>query len=301
MDVPNEIIIELTRKCNLDCEFCFNMQSDSSFGELDSEKVYGILDDVVESGVESVRFTGGEPLLRKDLAQIVEYARKKGLYVIINTNALLINENISECFNYVDLVIVSLHDPRLFDEIYSRVKNLDSYDTKIMFATILTKQNIRDLEKFYQFASKIKLKHFVEWFVLRPIPNKYDKVPVDKGDIERIYNKLNELNKKYGFDIKIANAIPFCAITEDLGKICKGGIFDSGYSRIVVDSNGMIRKDYFSESVGNIYYNRLIDVWLSPAMKDIRNYRKVPEECNDCKHLDKCKGGLVGKEYLYRF
>jgi len=57
-----EVIIELTGKCNLDCSFCYNKNKKSS---LDTNKIFEILEQIKRDGIKAVRFTGGEPFLRK--------------------------------------------------------------------------------------------------------------------------------------------------------------------------------------------------------------------------------------------
>lgn len=301
MNLPNEIIIELTNNCNLDCDFCFNKQGIYNSGEISQKDIFKVLQEVSDSGIKAVRFTGGEPFLRKDLQEILKRAKELDLYVILNTNALLINERNKNFFNYVDLVIVSLHQSLMFKKIEDRLRLLRGYSTKIMLATILTKTNIEDLRHYYHFISNFKNENFVEWFLLRPIPNQFNKRPISKEDVKLICRKMLYYNRKYNLDIKIANALPFCAIkgfASTLASICKGGHFDSGYSRLVVGCDGNYKADYFSDALGNIKNCCILDIWNSKQMKDIHEYRKVNKICKECCHLKKCKGGLIGREYL---
>jgi len=62
-DLPDEIKIELTTRCNLDCSFCLN---DRGPDTLTTEDVFSLLDQIKDMGVNAVRITGGEPLVRKD-------------------------------------------------------------------------------------------------------------------------------------------------------------------------------------------------------------------------------------------
>ncbi len=301
MNLPHEIIIELTNNCNLDCSFCFNKQGTDHIHEISQEDVFKILGDVYNSGIKAVRFTGGEPFLRKDLCEILKKAKSIGLYVILNTNAFLIDEKNKHCFKYVDLALFSLHDTARLEKVKEKMNLLQDYNLKIMLCTILTQLNINNLENYYDFISKLNNKNFVEWFLLRPIPNQFNKRPITKEDVKTVREKIVQYNNKYNLDIKIANALPFCAINEDLSSICKGGHFDSGYTRLVIDSNGNYKADYFSNIWGNINDTNILDIWNSDEMKDIRNYNKIDKLCKECYHLKKCRGGLIEGEYLYEF
>ena len=301
MDTPNEIIIELTEKCNLDCDFCFNKQNNNHSADISKGDVFNILGDMVSSGIESVRFTGGEPFLRGDLIEILKKAKSLGLYVILNTNALLINEKNKVCFNYVDLVLFSLHNISKFQEVKEKISLLKDYKSKIMLATITTKANINDLEVFYMFISNINQGNFVDWFLLRQIPNKFNEKPISKQDIDELCSSMIRYNQKYNLNIKVANSLPFCVVNKDISSICRGGLFDSGHTRLFIDCKGNYRTDYFSDVLGNITNKKVMGVWNSEELMAIRGYKNVQEWCKKCYHLKKCRGGLNDKEYLYDF
>ncbi len=299
MELPNEIVIEVTRKCNLSCDFCFNDQDMDNINDMLSDDIFKVLDDISKSGIKAVRFTGGEPFLRKDLQEILKKAKSLGLYIILNTNGFLITDDNKEFFNFVDLALFSLHDLNRFDKVKKAMGLIKGFDTKIMLATIITKNNIRDIEKYYEFVFGIDNKNFSEWFLLRPIPNKFDKNPINQGNIKDIYNKIKKYNDEFNMNTKITNSLPFCVISENLQSICKGGIFDSGHSRLVIDCNGNYKADYNSNLIfGNIKNSDIMQIWNSNEMKGIRNYRDVDMECKECYQLETCKGGLLENENL---
>ena len=94
--------IELTERCNINCIHCYiNLPEDSINAkerELSCEEIKGILTEAVGLGCLTVRFTGGEPLLREDFRELYVFARRLGLRVLIFTNATLINRLTAELF-----------------------------------------------------------------------------------------------------------------------------------------------------------------------------------------------------------
>jgi radical SAM protein with 4Fe4S-binding SPASM domain len=94
--------IELTERCNNDCIHCTISlpQSDEEIRrrELSTSRVKSILTEAASLGALSVRFTGGEPLLREDFADLYVFARRLGLKVLIFTNARLIKPNLVNLF-----------------------------------------------------------------------------------------------------------------------------------------------------------------------------------------------------------
>ncbi len=94
--------IELTERCNLNCIHCYINQPagnrEVQSREMPTEQVQGVLREAAELGCLTVRFTGGEPLLRPDFADIYLFARKMGLRVQIFTNATLITSELADLF-----------------------------------------------------------------------------------------------------------------------------------------------------------------------------------------------------------
>lgn len=88
-------MIELTYGCNLRCVHCYN-PTHQARGELTTEEVFRILDQLGKEGCVKVGFTGGEIFTRKDAAEIIRYARKLGLLVSLLTNATLITPKIAD-------------------------------------------------------------------------------------------------------------------------------------------------------------------------------------------------------------
>ena len=109
--VPISVQFELTYDCNNHCTFCYN-HGDEGRSSLDTVDVEHILKDVASSGVLTVNFNGGEPLLRSDFLDIASYAKKLDLDIHLNTNATLIQskklaKDIAQLFPAVCVTILS--------------------------------------------------------------------------------------------------------------------------------------------------------------------------------------------------
>jgi len=124
INLPHEIVIELSNKCNLNCDFCFQKQEEFHSNMLSKKDIFLLLEEISNSGISAVRFTGGEPFLRKDLKEILVKAKSLNLYVILNTNATLITEKNKNIFDYVDLALFSLHYSQNFPVITEKINLL---------------------------------------------------------------------------------------------------------------------------------------------------------------------------------
>lgn len=99
--VPVSGGIELTRRCNLTCIHCYNYdrhQPAPEAHELSTAQWKGILDQIADAGCLMLLMTGGEPLMRRDFAEIYTYAVERGLLVSVFTNGILVNDRIVDLF-----------------------------------------------------------------------------------------------------------------------------------------------------------------------------------------------------------
>ena len=87
------VIWNLIRRCNLTCKHCYSISADRDFpGELTTQEVYAVMDDLKRFGVRVLILSGGEPLLRGDLFEIARRAKAMGFYTALSSNGTLIDE-----------------------------------------------------------------------------------------------------------------------------------------------------------------------------------------------------------------
>jgi radical SAM protein with 4Fe4S-binding SPASM domain len=97
---PLEVSIEVTRRCPLECQHCYNNLPMSDHGarlqELSLEEHRGLLDELVEAGCLWLLYTGGEIFARKDFLEIYTEAKKRGFLITLFTNGTMINKRIAD-------------------------------------------------------------------------------------------------------------------------------------------------------------------------------------------------------------
>jgi radical SAM protein with 4Fe4S-binding SPASM domain len=97
---PMQVSVEVTRRCPLECQHCYNNlpmgDQDARSREMTTEEHFRMLDELVEMGCFWLLYTGGEIFARKDFLEIYTYAKQKGFLVTLFTNGTLINEKIAD-------------------------------------------------------------------------------------------------------------------------------------------------------------------------------------------------------------
>ncbi len=117
----SEIIWNVTNKCNLLCKHCYVAATGlKKSRELSTSEALYLVDRMGALKVPLLFITGGEPFLRKDLYQILERAHRRGIRLVISTNATLIDDYVADRLKGfgVDYVAISLYGPREFHDDY---------------------------------------------------------------------------------------------------------------------------------------------------------------------------------------
>ncbi|MFC1514807.1 radical SAM protein [Candidatus Omnitrophota bacterium] len=111
----------ITNKCNRACRYCNIWNCNSR--DLSEEQSLSMIDDLYELGTKVIHFTGGEPLLRSDIGNILKYCHKKNIVTSMNSNGTFVPQKISELVN-LNLLGLSLDGPR---EVHDSIRGNGSY------------------------------------------------------------------------------------------------------------------------------------------------------------------------------
>ncbi len=160
----------ITEGCNLRCPYCYASSEKCLPGELSTAESLDLVSQVAAFDAKTVVFTGGEPMLRKDLFQIVEHTRSLGLEANIITNATMIRkpETAQRFAELFDTVTISLdggtaaeHDRTrgkgAFAKTYRAIQLLNDVGIAPQINHILTSDNVDSLEEFATVVSGLKV------------------------------------------------------------------------------------------------------------------------------------------------
>jgi radical SAM protein with 4Fe4S-binding SPASM domain len=103
------VVWNVTRRCNLACSHCYAESADRAYpGELTTEEGKRLLEDLAGFGVPAVLFSGGEPLLRPDLLELIAHARSLGLRCTLSTNGTLLTPALARALRALELRYVGV-------------------------------------------------------------------------------------------------------------------------------------------------------------------------------------------------
>lgn len=191
VDFPLFVILSTNNRCQARCSYCKIPERRQP--EMTTEQILRLIDEMAAMGVQRLGIWGGEPLLRKDIVEIVAHARRRGLYTTLDTNGYLLPRR-TELLDYLDHLILSLDGPQAVHDLNrepgSWKKVMAALDCvppgrTVWTITVLTRHNIAretldwilDLAEERGFIPTFQVLHHSELFgvndPLRPSPEEY--------------------------------------------------------------------------------------------------------------------------------
>ncbi len=159
------VVWNVTRRCNLKCVHCYaHAQDMTSFeDELSTEEGKKFLDDLADFKVPVILFSGGEPLVRKDLPELAEYAVKKGMRAVISTNGTLITSNKARMLKEIGLSYVGIS-----------LDGMEAVNDRFRGVKGAFKSAINGIRNCQEAGIKVGLRFTINKFNVDEIPNIFD-------------------------------------------------------------------------------------------------------------------------------
>jgi 12,18-didecarboxysiroheme deacetylase len=165
------VVWNITRKCNLKCIHCYAQADDKDFeGELSTEEGKRLIDDLAKFKTPVILFSGGEPLVRKDLPELAGYAVSKGLRAVISTNGTLIDMDMAKKLkeiglSYVGISIDGMEETNnrfrgqegAFKKALEGVHNCMKAGIKVGLRFTINKSNFREIPAIFDLLEEEKI------------------------------------------------------------------------------------------------------------------------------------------------
>jgi Fe-coproporphyrin III synthase len=327
------IVWNITRNCNLKCVHCYN---DSGGGkasnELTTEQGKAVIDDLARFGAPSILFSGGEPLMREDILELLRYANDLGLRTVISTNGTLIGTAAAEKIKNLGVSYVGISLDGMgpindkfrgvdgaFDRAVAGIRNCRNAGVRVGLRLTLTRRNVEDLERIFDFFEEEGIERACFYHL---VPSgRGGKIADDdlthrqtRQAMETILAKTRQF-KKAGKQTDILTVdnhvdgvyIYLKLLKEDSGRaenVWKllawngGGMYSSGVGIGCIDFNGKVHPDQFWRhyDLGDVHERKFSEIWANddePLLKGLRNRRVyVKGRCRLCRFFDGCGGSL---------
>ncbi len=308
---------EITRQCNLTCPHCFSAASKRPHNELTTAEGRDLIEVMARIGVETIGWTGGEPLLRHDLEELTACAVAKGIRCSITTNGILLckdrAKSIKDSGCYAIQISLDGSTPERnhqirrashedFHKIIAGIHFCQELEMPVYLAVLIGQENLDDAYEMVKLAKRegVKEVRFCGY------------TPAGRG-------KWDSVKERLSFTTRLGDLAEFIEIVQMDDSISY--YFDPGFGPIpptyhfhncvagvetfylkssgdVYPCTSLLYKQFL---IGNVRQRSLEDIWNDPAMPAMSLAQQgiFDGPCRTCDNLDRCHGACRGAVYAH--
>ncbi len=325
------VVWNITRRCNLKCVHCYAHAKDIEFeNELTTAEGKALIDDLAQFGAPVLLLSGGEPLVRKDLPELAEYAVQKGMRAVISTNGTLIDRNTAQILkkiglSYVGISLDGMEDVNdrfrgvkgAFQKALDGIRNCKEAGIKEGLRFTINKFNVSEIPKLFDVLENMDIPRICFYHLVyagrgsnlveQDLSHEQTRAAVDliiertqaihnKGLLKEVLTVDNHADGPYVY-MKLLKENPERAKEVlELLKMNEGN--NSGRGIGCVSWDGEVHADQFwrHRSFGNIRQMPFSKIWAGdhdPLLKQLKDKKKyVKGRCAGCRWLDICGGNF---------
>ena len=325
------VVWNVGRRCNLHCVHCYSDSSNREFsGELTTGEGKALLDDLAGFGIPALLLSGGEPLLRPDIFELIEHGRAKGLRITLSTNGTLITPEVARRIEELGVSYVGISLDGIgrtndmfrghkgaFDKAMAGFRNCKAVGQRAGLRMTLTRRNCQDLDGIFDFieAENIDRACFYHLVYSGRGSSKDELTPeVARAAVDTILRRAKDFADR-GLDKEILtvdnhadNVYLYLKLREEDPERAEevlsllawngGGLHSSGVGLADVDWLGNVHPDQFwmSHTLGNVRERPFSEIWRDlsdPVLAGLRDRAPLLRgRCGACQWKDVCGGSF---------
>lgn len=310
-NIPLSGSLELTHRCNLSCRHCY--QYPPAGEEMDLAQWVKVMGELADCGCLFLAFTGGEPLMREDMMDLLAAAAEMNFAVTLQTNATLLDREKARMLGEMPTlrVDVSLYGatPGTHDGLTGEsgsfaaarraLELLKENGVPLMIKVVVGGFNLGEVEEIASLADELEAPAMFTSLIFPR--NDRDPAPtrlrLDDAGLEQFMRFEVEYLPRYLseiMDVEVENVVDYvqrCAVGPQDPEAGSKRYCGGGRTVFAINPYGDVYPCVaLPLVVGNIMEERFIEIWKnSDELRDLRlKETEIPEQCGDCSYLDKC-------------
>jgi radical SAM protein with 4Fe4S-binding SPASM domain len=311
---PGEIIWAVTKRCNLRCKHC--SISEVADGELTTEEGFALIEDAAKLGPVKFGFTGGEPLLREDIYELIEYASSFDMQVVMATNGTLITRDIAKRLKKAGLdraamsidAIGAAHDEfrgvkGAFEGIMRGRRLCEEEGVTTQFFTTVTRNNYHEIPKIIELADDLEQwRIYLIYLIAVGRGKQISDACLSTAENLKFFEDMVTQQKEAKTWLKPICNPQYWAYLKDAGLLDREDGIEitgctAGITRFHIFPNGDVAPcAYLPVAGGNVKEARFLDIIEHSEMFKALRARALKGNCGTCKYKKIC-GGCRSRAY----
>ncbi|MEJ6949817.1 putative heme d1 biosynthesis radical SAM protein NirJ2 [Natronospora cellulosivora (SeqCode)] len=306
-----------TKECNLYCKHCYRDSGPKKRekDELTTAEGKSLLNEIAKAGFKIMIFSGGEPLLRDDIYQLVEHAASLGMRPVFGSNGMFITKEVAHKLKVagtagmgisLDSVKPEVHDEfrqlkGAWQQAVSGIKNCIEAGIRVQINTTITDINYDEFEDITDFVIDLGVKAHHPFFLVPTGRGKeIEQDSIRAKRYHQMIDRIMEKQKDVEIELKPTCAPQFMVVAKEKEmkmRYSRGCIAGTAYCCILPNGDVHICP-YLPVKVGNIREIPFSKIWSEAEIfKDLRTM-DYKGNCGDCNHINIC-GGCRARAYYY--
>lgn len=305
-----------TNECNLACKHCYQDAGSCTNKELSTEEAKELIKGISRAGFKIMIFSGGEPLLRPDIYELVSFARENGLRPVFGTNGTLITDEVARKLKEAGACAMGISIDSLDETAHDAFRGVQGAlrmaldgiaackkaELPFQVHTTVMNWNRHEVCRITDYAEELgAVGHYV--FFLVPVGRGVDVHPdaLDVAANEELLKEIMLKSDQVSIDVKPTCAPQFTRIAKQLGvktRYSSGCL--AGLSYCVVGSEGIVRPcAYMTQEAGDVRQRSFDEIWANaPVFQKLRT-RAYSGSCATCDYADCCGGCRARAGYYH--
>ena len=325
------VVWNVGRRCNLRCVHCYSQSHNENYdGELTHDQGMALIEDLGKFKVPVLLFSGGEPLMRPDLFELIQHAKKNGMRAVISTNGTLITKEMATKLkdfglSYVGISLDGLEETNdkfrgvkgAFANALQGIRNCQETGIKVGLRFTINKKNVDDVPGIFKLIEaenipRVCFYHLV--YAGRGTKMVEDELShqESRDTVDFIMDETKRLHDA-GKPIEVLTVDNHCdgpylymrLLKEDperaervMELLKMNGGNSTGHGIGCVSWDGNVYPDQFwrHHSCGNVTETPFSEIWgkpTDPLLAQLRDRKPLLQgRCGKCKWLDICNGNF---------
>lgn len=305
-----------TNDCNLYCAHCYRESGEKAQGELTTQEAKKLIEEIKAAGFHIMIFSGGEPLMRDDLYELIQHASQVGLRPVLGSNGTLITPEVAQKLKDASLLAAGIsldsmdkakHDKLrakegAWDAAVSGMEACKAVGLPFQIHTTVMDWNAPEIEALMDFAVEIGARaHHVFFLVPTGRGEAIEDAALDREAYENVLRRVMTKAKEVPIEVKPTCAPQFIRVADDVGhqqRFTKGCL--AGLSYCIISPKGDVQPcAYMTMEIENVRNKPFDEIWASnPVFEKLRT-EAYSGQCGSCGYGQSCGGCRARAAYYH--